>query len=254
MAMHLDELYPVVKYDPDMKTKRMEWLIDDLWQAGKINAVAGAEKSGKSRLIGWLLVGMAKGSVLGLRAAPPYVEPVKTLYLCGEETVETVNQRLTSYARLQDVPPSMLDVHFIEAAAMRLDLTQQREWLREKMLDEDFQMLVADPLRRLHAADENDSTAMSKIYNDIRKWSNRDGISIVLVHHTPKIHEDTDMTRIASWFRGSTDTAAILDTAQYVDRVGKDNIQLLRAGRFPPLPPLALKDYGDERGFVRSGS
>lgn len=235
-----------------MKMQRMDWLIDDLWQAGKINAVAGAEKSGKSRLIGWLLVGMSRPDVLGLRVAPPFVEPIKTLYLCGEETVATVNSRITKYAELQGVPTSMFDIHFIEAAAMRLDLRQQRDWLREKMLDEDFKMLVADPLRRLHAADENDSTQMSAIYNDVRKWSNRDGLSIVIVHHTPKIGEDTDMTRIASWFRGSTDTAAILDTAQYVDRIGKDGIQMLRAGRFPPLPPLAIHDMGDERGFVRS--
>ena len=245
----LDELYPVVAYDPNMKAQRIEWLIDDLWQSGKINAVAGAEKSGKSRLIGWLLVGMSKGSVLGLRSG--LLEPPKILYLCGEETIATVNQRITKYAAIQEVPPSQFDIHFVEAAAMRLDLKQQREWLREKMLDEDFNMLVADPLRRLHGADENDSTAMSVIYNDIRKWSNRDGLSIVLVHHTPKIGEDTDMTRIASWFRGSTDTAAILDTAQYVDRIGKDGIQMLRAGRFPPLPPLAIHDLGDEKGFTR---
>jgi RecA-family ATPase len=247
---NLDALYPVVKYDPLMKAKRVDWLIDGLWQLGKINAVAGAEKSGKSRLIGWFLVGMARGSVLGLNAT--LLMPPKILYLCGEETVATVNQRITKYAELQGVPANQFDIHFIEAAAMRLDLKTQREWLREKMLDEDFSMLVADPLRRLHGADENDSTQMSVIYNDIRKWSNRDGLSIVLVHHTPKIGEDTDMTRIASWFRGSTDTAAILDTAQYVDRIGKDGIQMLRAGRFPPLPPLAIHDLGDERGFTRS--
>lgn len=250
--MHnLDALYPLVKYDPLMKAARVDWLIDGLWQSGKINAVAGAEKSGKSRLIGWFLVGMSRSDVLGL-SVPPTLEPIKTLYLCGEETVTTVNSRITKYAELQGVAPAMFDIHFIEAAAMRLDLRQQRDWLREKMLDEDFKMLVADPLRRLHAADENDSTQMSAIYNDVRKWSNRDGLSIVLVHHTPKIGEDTDMTRIASWFRGSTDTAAILDTAQYVDRIGKDGIRMLRAGRFPPLPPLAIHDLGDDRGFIRS--
>jgi len=233
-----------------MKVQRVNWLIDGLWQESKINAVAGAEKSGKSRLIGWLLVGMSKGEVLGLKSV--VAEPPKILYLCGEETVATVNSRITKYAELQGVASNLFNIHFIEAAAMRLDLRAQRDWLREKMLDEDFNMLVADPLRRLHAADENDSTAMSAIYNDVRKWSNRDGLSIVLVHHTPKINADTDMTRIASWFRGSTDTAAILDTAQYVDRIGKDGIQMLRAGRFPPLPPMAIHDLGDDKGFTRS--
>jgi len=246
---NLDDLYPTVKFDPDMKYERMEWLINGLWQLGKINAVAGAEKSGKSRLIAWLLVGIAKGDVLGLTSAAP---PQRILYLCGEETVATVNHRIADYARIQGVPPTQFDIEFIEAAAMRLDLKQQRTWLHEKLLDEDFSMLIADPLRRIHGADENDSTAMAVIHNDIRRWSNKDSLTILLVHHTPKIGDDTDMTRIASWFRGSSDTAAILDTAQYVDRVGKDSIQLLRAGRFPPLPPLAILDLGDTRGFARS--
>lgn len=249
MQSNLDALYPTVRFDPDMKHERIQWLIDDLWQLGKINAMAGAEKSGKSRLLAWMLVGMAKGEVLGLVSAAP---PQRILYLCGEETISTVNHRIADYARIQGVPPTMFDIEFIEAAAMRLDIKQQRVWLREKIMDEDFTFLVADPLRRLHAADENDSTEMAAIYNDIRRWSNKDGLSILLVHHTPKIGEDTDMTRMASWFRGSSDTAAILDTAQYVDRVGKDAIQMLRAGRMPPLPPLFIQDLGDARGFVRS--
>lgn len=250
MQQNLDSLYPTVKFDPAMKAKPVDWLIDDLWQRGKINAVAGAEKSGKSRLIAWLLVGMSAGHVLGLNAAS--ISPQRILYLCGEETIATVNQRIATYAALQGVPTSMFDIEFIEAAAMRLDLKHQRDWLQDKLLDEDFTMLVADPLRRLHGADENDSTAMSVIHNDIRRWSNRYGLTILLVHHTPKIGEDTDMTRIASWFRGSSDTAAILDTAQYVERVGKDSIQLQRAGRMPPLPPISIRDLGDTHGFTRN--
>lgn len=230
---------------PDVPVR---WLINDLWQLGKINGLAGAEKSGKSRLVAWLLVGMAKGGVLGLQAV---AMPQRILYLCGEETIATVNKRIKKYAQIQAVNTDLFDIDFIEAAAMRLDLKEYRQWLLNKLQTGKYTMLLADPLRRLHNADENDSTEMSAIHNDIRQWSNRHGLTVVLVHHTPKLNQDTDLTRMASWFRGSSDTAAILDTAQYVDRITRESISLKRAGRMPPLPDVPIHDLGDERGFVR---
>lgn len=242
-------LYPLVKYDPDMKPNPTRWLVDDFWQLGKINGMAGFEKSGKSRLMNWILVGMSKGVVLGLPAFPK-----KILYLAGEETVTHINDRITHYAELQGIPKNQFDINFIEAAAMRLDLKNQREGLLEVILDNDHEMLVIDPWRRVHGADENDSSAMAPLYNDLRKWSNRYNLTVVILHHTPKIGMDTDMTRMASWFRGSTDLPAILDTAQYVDRLNKNTIEVHRQGRFPPLPKFRITDLGgtrlnDDKGF-----
>ena len=246
------QLYPITKYDPDMKHTPTEWLVENFWQLGRINGMAGFEKSGKSRLMNWLLVGMSKGDVLGLPAVSR-----KILYLCGEETVAHVNARIKHYAELQGVPAGQFDIGFIEAAAMRLDLPKQRGEMLEQILDEDYDMLVIDALRRVHSADEDKSKQMSPIFNDLRNWSNKHGLTILLVHHTPKISMDTDMTRIASWFRGSTDLPAILDCAQYVDRTAKDKIIVRRQGRFPPLPVIEIRDLGgaklnDDKGFERA--
>lgn len=251
MHQNLDSLYPSIPFDPDMVEETKQWLIEDFWLKGKINAVAGFEKSGKSRLVNWLLVGMGQGYNLGLRGGG---YQTRILYLCGEETVATVNNRVRDYAVIQGVPFDGIQIEFIEAAAMRLDLKPQRDWLKEKLLDESFTMLVADPLRRLHAADEDKSTQMAPILNDLRSLSNRHNISILLIHHTAKINDETDMERMANWFRGSTDVAAILDTGQYVDRLTKTRVQVMRHGRFAPLPPIELEDKGTKEkdsGFVR---
>lgn len=245
-----EQQFPVASYDPDMPITPVPWLVEGLWQKGKINGVAGYEKSGKSRLLGWLLVGMYSRNVVGLNIVPNY--PPKILYLCGEETKEVVNQRLAKYAKLQSVDDTRFRVDFMDAAAMRLDLKPQRESLLQYLLDNDYEMIVMDPMRRLHAANEDKSTDMAPIYNDIRKWSNRHGLTVVLVHHTGKIGEETDMERIASWFRGSTDLAAILDTAMYVQRLTKGSVRVMRQGRYEPLPPFVVNDHSDGAGFTRS--
>lgn len=253
MSNDFHTLYPSVRYDKNMRQESVEWLVKGLWQKGKINAMAGFEKGGKSRVMNYILAGLPKEGVLGLQC--PNEEP-KVLYLCGEEPIAVVNGRLARYAKLQGLDEHEYDMDFIEAAAMRLDLKQQRNELLTRLVDTDRNMLVIDPWRRVHGADENDSSAMAPMYNDLRKWSNSYGITILVVHHTPKLSEDTDMNRIASWFRGSTDLPAILDTAQYVHRTGKA-LNILRQGRFPPLPPLQIFDLGgtglnDDKGFSLS--
>jgi RecA-family ATPase len=251
-VQHFKTLYPIIQYDPNMKANPTNWLVNDLWQEGKINGMAGFEKSGKSRLMNWVLVGMSAGSVLGLNASPK-----KILYLCGEETVAHVNARIYRYAELQGIPKNQFDIGFIEAAAMRLDIKKQRDEMLESILDNDYEMLVIDPWRRVHGADEDKSVTMSPIYNDLRKWSNKHGLTILLLHHTPKLTIDTDLSRMASWFRGSTDLPAILDTAQYIDRLDHHTIEIRRQGRFPPLPKLRIIDKGgkslnDDQGFERA--
>lgn len=233
-----------------MKIEPTYWLIENIWQLDKINTMTGFEKSGKSRLMNWLLVSLYKGDVFDRY----YCLPRRILYLCGEEQITVVNSRIKTYANIQGIDAKEIDITFMEAAAMRLDIVKERKDLLEKVLE--YDVVVIDPLRRVHGADENDSQAMSNIYNDFRQWSNRHRKTIILLHHTPKIGIDTDMSRIAAWFRGSTDLPAILDTAQYVDRGHFStknkipyDIQLIRQGRFPPMEPLKIVDLGDEKGF-----
>jgi len=243
--------YNITPYDPKMKPEPILWAVEDIWQLGKINAMGGFEKSGKTRLMNWILTGTFGGSVLG-----GYALPRKTLYLCGEERPADVNQRITTYAKLQDVDLEKINITFMDAAGMRLDLPKERKGLFDTIVEGDYHFLIIDPLRRVHGADEDKSKDMSKVYNDFRHWSNKFNLTMVILHHTPKIGIDTDMTRIASWFRGSTDLPAILDTAQYVSRGkfstdSKDryDIKLYRQGRFPPMEPLMIVDGGDEKGF-----
>src|SRR5262249_39094553 len=148
-----------------------------------------------TRLMNWILAGMFNGEVFNR-----YALPRRTLYLCGEERPSDVNERITNYAKLQGTPLEQIDIDFMDAAGMRLDLPKERRDMLAQLIEGNYAMLVIDPLRRVHGGDEDKSKDMSKVYNDMRAWSNKYNMTIIILHHTPKIGIDTDMERIASWF------------------------------------------------------
>lgn len=240
----LDELFPVVKFDPAMPRQSIDWLVEGLFQEGKINMVCGYVKSGKSRFTNFVLAGMNNGSVCGLRTKPLK----RVLYLCGEETVEHVNHRIADYAVRQDTDLTTLDIDFISASGLRLNNETYQKWFRTKLRS--YDLLVIDPLRRVHSANENDNTEMAHVNTAIRQWSNEIGISMIIIHHTPKPSEFADMTRMENWIRGAGDIAAIVDTAVLITKTA-GKIVLNREGRFAPLPPLTIRDLGNspDQGF-----
>lgn len=248
----LSSLFPVAEFSSDVVIKPIPWTIRGMWQLGKINFMFGAEKAGKSRLLNWLLVNLfTQPNVFDL--AIDHV-PKRILYLAGEEPTEEINARMLRYAAFAGVAPRSFipSISFIQASGMKLNFHSYRLWLEQLLLDGGYDMLVADPLRRLHDGDENDNSVMSAIFNDMRRWSNNYGITQVILHHTGKLSDDADLDRIATWSRGASDLAAILDTAAFVQRLSAQRVKVLRAGRFAPLPPLTLADGFDEEFVFRS--
>lgn len=219
---------------------------------GRINALFGPEKAGKSRLLGWLLASgfVGKPRTLSMPLRPEGI-PKRWLYLAGEEPLETVIGRMKQYIGLLGGDSRMmLPMRLVEAAGMRLDTQVQRSALEQILLRESFDVLVIEPLRRVHGGDEDSNTQMAALHNDLRRWSNGLGVTIVLVHHTGKLSEYADMNRIATWSRGCTDLAAIVDTAAFLEQTGQREtgerlLRLVRAGRFSPVPQLSLVDTGD---------
>lgn len=251
MSQNLESLYPTKPFSVDVKVHEVPWFVREMWQWGKINVMFGPEKSGKSRLLNWVLVNsFLHPSVLDMGIDH---KPNRVLYLAAEELAEDVNARMLRYLALAGAIPrkTLLPIDFLAASGMRLEFEQQRKWLEAKILDGGYDVVVIDPLRRVHGADENDNTQMSRIFNEFRRWTNSYGITLILLHHTGKLSEDANYDRIATWSRGASDLAAILDTAQFVDRLSSKEVKLVRAGRFRPVKPLILLDGQDDEFVYR---
>lgn len=255
------ERFPVIPYDPEMESEPTPWLMEKLWMRGKINGVFGPEKSGKSRLLGWLLVSLLTGRANRLGVQPRGARG-RWLYLAGEEMIEDVVARLMHYGKeLGMADGEVLPIDFVEAAGMRLDTKVERDALEKMLLEGEYEGLVIEPLRRVHGGKEDSNDEMARLNNAMRHWSNRHGITIVFVHHTGKLNEFADTNRIATWSRGCSDLAAIVDTACFIEEASREKgsrrIRLLRAGRFPPVDPTIILDSRDPQeggdGFQKVG-
>lgn len=238
------------RYQPDVPIRPVSWLVRGLWMPARINLLLGAEKAGKSRLLGWLLAAILSDqpSVLHQPIAPE--RPKRWLYLAGEETKAEVMGRLHDYLRHLGQPNATPDLYVGDAAGLGLESPSRRHDLEALLVRDQYDGLVLEPLRRLHGANEDRNSEMTPILNDLRRWANVLGVTVVLCHHTGKLNEYADPYRIATWSRGASDVATIADTALFLQATSEADIRILtlmRAGRFPPLPPLRIADQGDPK-------
>lgn len=237
--------------DPFAQPRRPNWLVDGIWMKGKINGLFGAEKAGKSRLVSYILTHMYQEvPVFGKFTQAPR----RMLYLCGEEQPEDVAGRLRQYHEVLGMDFDKINwperITFCNAAGMRLEQREQREWLQEEIISGGYDMLLADPLRRIHGASENSNDEMAPLLNWLRKITNEGDLTVCIFHHTGGLGEDDDESRIATWSRGATDLPAILDWAVYMRRYKQgsrvDLVKVRAQGRAPDPAMLRLHDYGDD--------
>lgn len=252
------ERFPGEVWNPNAIPPPVPWLVEGLWLRGKITAVLGPEKTGKSRFIGWVLaqmLGRQQGGPVLLRADGGELLRhrgfKRILYLNAEERTVDVQARINAYARYNQLEPRAdWPITCVNAAGMQLQFDRERKAFEDTYLrGGGYDIVVIDPLRRVHTGDENSNTAMAPLHNDLRRWSNNYGTGIILIHHTPKLDEDADLGRLATWSRGATDLPTLVDGANMLRTTGSgpnlSTRELWRMGRFPVMNKLKLDDFGD---------
>lgn len=245
------DLHPFEPMDPTAPAIPIQWFVPGFLMEGKVNFMFGPEKAGKSRFLRWLLANMYLGGTL---YDMPVKAPQRLLYLAAEEMPADITSDLMESVKAAGGDPGEVvwedRITLVQAAGMRLDDAKQRAWIREEMIEGGYDMLLIDPLRRVHAAKENDNDEMAYICNAIRSWSNELGVTILVLHHTGKLREDDDLTRIATWSRGATDVGSVLDWATFLMREGPDRVLIRRNGRAAPRPPFAVYDHGTGEPWI----
>jgi hypothetical protein len=253
-AERFKQLYEIHDYDPDREWPPEKWLVEDMFSGPqRLHIVSGMEKTGKSRFCMWMICCLLAGkNPWGLKTELP---PPKVLWLLGEENVSTAEPRLTRYAEIMDVDPHLLKdrITFASMGGARLDHSTRRAELEDYALELGIDLLMLDPISRLHGAEENGSPELIQMLNEIRGWTQRHKWNVFLQHHVGKIAPDADLGRPATWLRGSTQMAGIFDSLVGLQRAGQidknagQGVNAYRFGRHAPDGKVwKFKDHGRE--------
>lgn len=246
-------------HDDDPKIEAVPWLVDGLWTRGQMfGAMLGFEKCGKSRLISHLLAHMLaqpKGGPVMWHAdgnGPAlWHSGIKRVLYLHEEPREKIQNRINWYARQSGFTPSKdWPITYLFGTGSKFDQPYRRELFERQFVSSgDYDLIFMDTLRRVQEGDEDSNTRQAPMFNDMQAWTYRYKLGLMLVHHSPKWGEATDTERIASWARGASDLASVLDVANMMKGVMPTPDGFLRTvkvdGRVSVPDVLELFDRGD---------
>jgi hypothetical protein len=165
------DLFAVEQHEPD-------WLVDPLFERGRLTAVVGAAKSGKSLLVQEVVCALAAGrGVLG----QPARLPASTLYLDDENTPVDWAGRLRSFG--YGPGDRLPGLHL--ASFPNLALTNSRDAKRLLALAEELRpdLVVLDTASRFVRGNENDAETWQTLYRECLVRLKALGCAVVRIDH-----------------------------------------------------------------------
>ena len=219
------------------------WLIYALWGEAAVGIVGGEAKCYKSFLVLDCAVSVSSGRLCLGRFE---VKQGRVVLFAAEDKLGIVKARLMGIAAARGIPLSECDIHVITVDRLRLDVKEDRMSLDATIEHLKPSLLILDPFVRLHRIDENSSSEVSGILDNLRVLQRRYNTAIMVVHHAKK---NGGKTRAGQALRGSTEFHAWLDSMMYMRRSSKDQLTLSVEHRAAaPIPPVtvALKTEGEK--------
>lgn len=201
--------------DIDEAAAQLRWVIEGLWTAGAVGIVGGEPKCYKSFLALDVAVAVASGAPCLRRF--PVVQTGRVLIFAAEDSPGEVRRRIQGIARAAGVDFQKLDIHVITAAVVRLDRPEDRHELSESVEAFRPQLLILDPLVRLHSGDENAVSDMAPLLAYLRQLQREMAVAVLVVHHSGK---GRGHLRGGQALRGSSELHAWGDSNLYVRRKG----------------------------------
>jgi len=168
-----------------------DWIVEKLIPEGAITLLYGKAGTGKT----WLVLQLGIAVSGGRPFCTLRTKKCPVIYVGFEDPLQVISKRLkimgaSNNFRIwhidSDFPPPKLD----------------KQWQKYKQLPAGS-LLIFDTLRASQGGDENSSQDMAQIMEKLKELR-KEGLTIVLVHHTPKASE--------SIYKGST---AILDLVDH---------------------------------------
>lgn len=199
MAKSLAELKERERAKPD-------WIIQGLLKRGNTAIMLGQpKKAAKSWLTLAMCWDLSEGApIWGIKTAagePVFpTTPMRSVYFTQEDTEDDIHDRVLNNLGMGDVKwegRTPNDRLWIEPKNLQMvfDTPEGRRLIQEK-LDEverragEIDLVVFDPMRRMHHGDENDSKTIVAMWGVLDRIHQRYGCATMLTHHIVKPPSD----------------------------------------------------------------
>jgi predicted ATP-dependent serine protease len=204
------------------------WLWDGFLAPGAVTLLYGPPKVGKSTLVYGLLGALA----LGQRFLDRATRPTSALIL-SEEPPEAMKAKLATFGGLETH-------HGVRRADLRaLTWSHQIAGAAKYARTNRAGLIVVDTfgdLAGLRGEEENDAGAVQAALDPLKEVAERDGLSVLLIHHSRKSGGSH-----GTGVRGSSAFVAAVDTFAEVQRGGGGARRTLRyESRFRPEGSISL--------------
>lgn len=176
-----------------------DWLIEGFLKRGNTAIMMGQPKKACKS---WLLLEMAwdlsEGkNVWGMRNAkgepifqPP--RPLRSVYFTQEDTEDDIAERMKAHFARKREPNDRLWI-VPKNLQMTLDtgyehISRELNEVQEKSGQID--LVIFDPMRRMHNGNENDSDVIGRLWARVNEIQKKWGVGVMFAHHTVKPPQD----------------------------------------------------------------
>lgn len=237
---HTLPVVPAAQLAEDEAGNGPAWLFEDLWLDEGVGILGGAPKCCKSWLALEIAITLAAGTeCLGIYRPN---HRGRVLIYMAEDAHRVVRDRLDSLCRHHGVDLADLDIFVITTDALRLDLSGDQRRLEATVSAIEPDLLILDPLVRLHRLDENHAGEISGLLAYLRKLQRSYHTAVLLVHHSRK---NGSVHRPGQALRGSGDLHAFGDSNLYLRRVRDDLVLTFEHRAAAAADPIRLRLTGN---------
>ena len=156
---------------------KARFTIEPFFEAGTVNMVSAPPNTWKS----WLLFLCASHIAGGTELLGKFpTEQSKVMIVNEEDSFRAIQDRF----KILGITNTELPIFFRVANGSKLE-SKFINKLLEELQEKQIKVVIFDSLRSMHEADENDSTAMQKILDQMKRIS-REGITVIFTHHHRK--------------------------------------------------------------------
>ncbi len=153
-------------------------------------------------------------------------KPGRVAVFLAEDNQRSTHNRLRALIASRGLKPDDLSRVHVHCLG-QLDLLSIADLARFiascRVLPEDPALVILDPLRDLHQAEENDAGEMAAVMGQLRALRDILNCSILFVHHSAKAGADTVGRRSGQKLRGSSAIHAAVDGGFYISNPKTDN-------------------------------